>query len=259
MAAEPVEDPDQLCSTLELRNENIKRFKGQTSLHYGAVRTTKERTDKAAPEMRIMQTIPSKPEHQNWQLKPREKHREIGPQFRHDDQLQVQRLMKHLSSNTSQFTIGEVNGRAPRRDMKSFNSRATMDSFLRSGEYKHRLNVDPEHFDDPDEYQDALKRDTKLQQTNYLIPPDKMLQSLHTKTHFKASQGIAQDVLSLKITSRMYNEEFINAKAHLQTRVTAKTPMAFKSQPTLAVEDLVSSDGEREDQRLKDLKTLENA
>ena len=100
-----------------------------------------------------------------------------------------------------------------------------------------------------------------MQQTNYLIPPDKMLQSLHTKTHFKASQGIAQDVGSLKITSRMYNEEFINAKASLQQRVTAKTPMAFKSQPTLSVEpaDLVSSDGEREDQRLKDLKTLENA
>jgi hypothetical protein len=84
-----------------------------------------------------------------------------------------------------QFTEHEVQGFSQRSDLRSFDAPSAIKKFIRTGIFQNKLNVDPDQFDDESEFQEALKRESKLQQTNYVVPPDKIMQSLHLKTHFK--------------------------------------------------------------------------
>lgn len=59
--------------------------------------------------------------------------------------------------------------------------------------------MNEDEYSDDSEYRRALKRDNRLQQTNYVIPPDKIMQSLHVKTHYKGAQSIISEHGSMKI------------------------------------------------------------
>ena len=68
-------------------------------MHFGATRTDKERLEKSQQANRRLDVDPIlKPEHQNFQLRPRSKQQEIGPQFKFRYKLQQERIMDNLSA-----------------------------------------------------------------------------------------------------------------------------------------------------------------
>jgi len=53
----------------------------------------------------------------------------------------------------------------------------------------------------------------KVHQTAYVVPPKRILSALHRRTYFKAAADFGLDVGSMKITTKLFNEEFLAAKA----------------------------------------------
>jgi hypothetical protein len=68
-----------------------------------------------------------------------------------------------------------------------------------------------------EDLQEALSRKKKIHQTNYVVPPKSILESLHRKTHSKAAHDIRLGVNSMKIDTKLFNEEFISVAHNLPT------------------------------------------
>ena len=98
-------------------------------MHTGAVRTDSERLARARQDQVLLDTSPTKPPHQIWDLRRRNKSSEIGRQFRFDANLQIQRVMDGLQSNVSRY-VPSSEYRASDRALKKF---------VKTGEYNFSL------------------------------------------------------------------------------------------------------------------------
>jgi len=87
--------------TLEIDSDQRK---GARMMHHGAFRTDKERFDSCSYKTAMIETKPTgKPEHECWTLRGRDRTKEIGPQFRFNNTLQVERMMDRLAFDTGKF------------------------------------------------------------------------------------------------------------------------------------------------------------
>ena len=73
-------------------------------MHYKAHRTDMERAvDNVYENARIDTNPPEKPEHQNFVLRPRDRSKELGPEFRYASNLQVERVLDSLNKETARY------------------------------------------------------------------------------------------------------------------------------------------------------------
>lgn len=73
-------------------------------MHHGAFRTDRERLDSCKYKTAFVETKPTgKPEHMCWDLRNRDRSKEIGPQFRFNNTIQVERVMDKLSYDTGKY------------------------------------------------------------------------------------------------------------------------------------------------------------
>ena len=62
----------------------------------------------------------------------------------------------------------------------------------------------------------VVPRKSKLQKSNYLIEPNKLMKSLHTKTHFKAATSVARgDICCLNFRKTEFNDQFAEMARNL--------------------------------------------
>lgn len=139
-------------------------------------------------------------------MRPRLRVKEIGNEVRHGPNLQQMRLMDDLGRNTGKFyTIDDVAGQSDK------NQRA-MNEFIRTGQHSYVPGADMNPHESHHDLKEATKRrNTKINQTNYIVEPKEILSKLHQRTFYRGSAAIAQDVGAMKITTRMFNEEFLDA------------------------------------------------
>ena len=179
----------------------------------GAVRTDSERLVKAAQDQAFLDTSPTKPQLACWDLRRRDKSSEMGRQFRFDANLQVQRIMDTLQNNVSRYVpSSEIN--CGGKNSRSSNAKALRE-FVKSGEHDFVPGADASHIEDELDRLRALRREKKIHQTNYIIEPNKIMPTFHKKIYFKASQEMGLSQGNMKITTRLHNEEFLNAQANL--------------------------------------------
>ena len=81
-----------------------------------------------------------------------------------------------------------------------------MSGYNYSGNCNDLPGFDPEEFDDETDYDMAKKRKNKLNQTNYVIEPRRLLNNFHQKTHFRASNSISMNLGCMKIKTRLFNQ-----------------------------------------------------
>ena len=62
-------------------------MKGSRVMHFGALRTDRERMDKCMKDQQLIDNKPTKPEHQNWLMRQRNREKELGPEFRFNSTL----------------------------------------------------------------------------------------------------------------------------------------------------------------------------
>lgn len=215
-------------------------------MHRGAFRTDKERMQKALEDQAFLDNKPTKPEHQNWSLRRRNRALEIGPEFRFNSTLQVQRILDTLQHDIgSWYEIDEVNGKN-----SGFRNDKALKQFIKTGEHNFVPGVNPDDYDSDTELKVALKRDKKIHQTTFVIPPRKVMPQLHRRLHFRGSQTMGLDHGVMKVTTRLYNEEFLDAQAQLngeQNTHNSPKGAAYKMDAN-----------ELEDQRLNKLRIMQD-
>lgn len=157
-ATDPLSDPDTLCETLQKQEDFNSEMKGGRAMHLGAFRTDKERMQKALEDQAFLDSKPTKPEHQNWNLRRRNRAQEIGPEFRFNSTLQVQRILDTLQHDIgSWYEIDEVNGKN-----SGFRNDKALKQFIKTGEHNFVPGVNPDDYDSDTELKAALKRDKKI-------------------------------------------------------------------------------------------------
>ena len=76
-------------------------------MNFGADRGDGDRLEKATAKQAYIDSVPTDPEWTNWQMRPREKGREIGPSMRFNSHFQAERLMENLKNQTQTFFTRE--------------------------------------------------------------------------------------------------------------------------------------------------------
>jgi hypothetical protein len=118
-------------------------------MNFGAVRTDQERLQKSISSNQYLDAKPTNPEHFNWKLRPRTRQQEVGPEFRFNAHLQVERMMDHLKKSTGhQYTTADVKGSSRDNDKE-------MSKYLHTGEYSNMPGLKPEQFQDEQDYEVA--------------------------------------------------------------------------------------------------------
>jgi hypothetical protein len=70
-------------------------------MRFGAPRTDDERLGDTSYKHAFVDNKPvPKPEHKTWVMRPRDRSKEIGPEFRFNSNLQVERIMDDLQAKT---------------------------------------------------------------------------------------------------------------------------------------------------------------
>lgn len=106
-------------------------------------------------------------------MRARDRASEIGPEFRFNSTLQVQRIMDTLQHDTGHwYEINEVNG-GEKRD--SFHNDKALKEYVKTGKFDFVPNVNPDHFESETDLKEALKRDKKINQTTYIVPPKNIM------------------------------------------------------------------------------------
>jgi hypothetical protein len=81
-------------------------------MNFGAVRNDKERVLKSVQLNSFLDITPTKPEHLNWNLRPRTREYEIGPEFKFKAKLQAERLMDSMNKSAGYlYTSKDVKGK----------------------------------------------------------------------------------------------------------------------------------------------------
>lgn len=68
-------------------------------MSFGAMRTDEDRLIKSISQNKVLDSQPTEPEHVNWKMRPRTRKLEIGPEFKFNSHLQVERVIDHLQKN----------------------------------------------------------------------------------------------------------------------------------------------------------------
>ena len=141
-------------------------------------------------------TPPSKAAVQAWNMRPRDKRLEIGPQFRFTHRTQLQRMHDDLSNQIhNEFVDYECVAPTLAEEVKNF---------VHSGKYQ---------FVNEPQFQCSAHQSTshrsKLSNT-LLFKPRELLGTMHQKTHFKAGETVKTRLPagSLKIRKDEYSNKF---------------------------------------------------
>lgn len=101
------------------------------------------------------------------------------------------------------------------RASADFNNHGALTDFKKTRDFDFIPGVKPDDYDSDTDLHAALKRGNKLNQTNYILPPRKVMSTLHRKTHFAGAKAIKLGINSMKIRTKMFNENFIDVANNL--------------------------------------------
>lgn len=69
----------------------------------------------------------------------------------------------------------------------------------------------------------ALKRENKLHQTDYVLPPRKVMSSMHKKTYFTSANAMKHGLHAMKVRTKLLNEDFIEMASNLPKALASRS------------------------------------
>ena len=99
MTVKPVAETDYYGKGFD-QDSHRKKMIGHPRMKFGATWSDRERINNAAATSAFIDSVPTNPEWQNWQMRPRRKKNEIGPSMRFNSHFQAERLMDSLKNQT---------------------------------------------------------------------------------------------------------------------------------------------------------------
>ena len=100
-------------------------------------------------------------------------------------------------------------------DINGHGNAKALKEFTKTGKHDFRTDVDETQYDSDTELKEALKRNGKIHRTTYVVEPRKVMSRFHKRLFNKGAQAIGLDYGVMKISSRLHNEEFIEAQTNL--------------------------------------------
>ena len=97
MTVAPVTETDYYGKGFDQASHNQKMV-GPPRMRFGALRSDEQRIETAIKKNSYIDSVPTDPEWITWQMRPREKSREIGPSMRFNSHFQAERLMEQLKN-----------------------------------------------------------------------------------------------------------------------------------------------------------------
>ena len=237
-------------------------------MRFGAPRSDKERLNDTSYKHAFYDNKPTmKPEHENWVMRPREKKKEIGPEFRFNSNLQVERIMDDLTSVCGKyFDQKEICS-----DNTGFRNDEALAAYKKTRHHAFVPGIKPADYDSDSEMQNALKRENKLQQTTYIIPPRKIMSTMHRRTYFQGANSIKMNVNTMKVATKLFNEDFIEVANNIPQMLnvrkgntsdckarTKSENLASARKKKFASSGTISVDPEEEDRRLDCIQKMRN-
>ncbi len=126
-------------------------------MHSGALRSDLERLNQAAQNNSTIDNIPTQPEHLNWRMRQRLKHKQIGPEFRFNSHTQAERLFDSVRSQIGHNFREEDYTRG-----SGFNNEKAIKTYIKTGEFNFVPGINPDHYDSETDLKAALKRENKI-------------------------------------------------------------------------------------------------
>ena len=99
MTVSPVNETDYYGKGFSQMSHTAKMV-GPPRMAFGATRSDQERIQTAVKSNSFIDSCPSEPEWIAWNMRPRQKTKEIGPSMRFNSHFQAERLMEQLKNQT---------------------------------------------------------------------------------------------------------------------------------------------------------------
>jgi hypothetical protein len=99
MTIKPVEETDYYGKGFE-QMSNTAKMLGPPRMNFGAPRVDNDRLVAATQKHSFIDSCPVTPEWIAWNMRPRDKKKEIGPSMRFNSHSQAERLMESLKNKT---------------------------------------------------------------------------------------------------------------------------------------------------------------
>ena len=120
MVEEPVLPNDEYMNNLKRAGVN-KSFKGAPSMQFGGTKTDDDVLHRMAQEAAMVDTTPCMPERLAWNMRPRDKRKDIGPSFKFGTRIQMQRLNDQIKNRTNNvFSDQEITSQNFDNELKNF-------------------------------------------------------------------------------------------------------------------------------------------
>ena len=97
MTVKPVTETDYYGKGFQ-QMKHAAQMVGPPRMNFGAPRVDSDRIKKATKKHSFIDSCPTMPEWIAWNMRPRQKSREIGPSMRFNSHSQAERLMDHLKN-----------------------------------------------------------------------------------------------------------------------------------------------------------------
>ena len=106
MTVKPVTETDFYGKGFD-QMSHLSKMKGAPYMKFGAPRVDTDRISEAEQKNSYIDSCPTIPEWEAWDMRPRKKNREIGPSMRFNSHSQAERLMDSLKNKTQFFFTRE--------------------------------------------------------------------------------------------------------------------------------------------------------
>ena len=219
MTVSPVNESDYYGKGFEQMSHASKML-GPPRMNFGAPRVDDDRIVSAVAKNSYLDSQPTDPEWMVWQMRPREKKKEIGPSMRFNSHFQAERLMDNLKNRTQTFfTRNQVAGDPQNNDLekkiRDYNKTGKFAPVSKNHEdsmialANTTMPTSPKIATTSNSPHVKEYRKSSLQRSNYFLEPRDMMNTLHTKTHFKAAISVSKgDPCCLKVGSNEFGDQF---------------------------------------------------
>lgn len=180
MADRPVVVQDQITVSLRRHSQQQTRLLGDRILNRSP-RHDRDRLRTAQQEQWMCDPVPLQPLHKQLRWKVRNRSNEVGPPFRLDSTLQVQRVYDKLQATTGKYFTNDPDYTESKSRQRNDTA---MKTFVKTGLYDFDPLVNPADYPSETDLKNALKRERKIHQTDYVLPPRNLISGMHQKTYF---------------------------------------------------------------------------
>eukprot|EP00347_Sterkiella_histriomuscorum_P021157 403335031 len=197
---------------------DLTKIKGREYFKYSNNATDQERINDSMRKNEFLDNKPpEKIEKYAWNMRPRSKEREIGPEIKHNHKLQIERIYDQLNKRKSPI-FQDIN-------LTDHQLHHQARAFVKSGSIKRHQSFNA--------HSGNMTRESKLGFNNFFGNPTLLMSQLHNKSHFKgATSLLIGKESSMNLKPNQMKEVFQSIASNLNMRKGKSAGMSTRKENT---------------------------